>query len=122
TNSVSKLEYENVLLAYETSKANHKALQENYKLQEQQAEQQLINQETQSGINKVLQGNNELRAVIGGKVYNKFKELGDYVRRGEIIAVIGSPANLYAKLSTEVSELNRRYFFASLVISRPKLD
>jgi multidrug efflux pump subunit AcrA (membrane-fusion protein) len=106
TNSVSKLEYENVLLAYETSKANHKALQESYKLQEQQAEQQLINQKTQSGINKVLQGNNELRAVIGGKVYNKFKELGDYVRRGEIIAVIGSPANLYAKLSVDESSIS----------------
>lgn len=105
-NSVSRLEYENVLLAFETSKANHKALQENYKLQEQQAEQQLINQETQSGINKVLQGNNELRAVIGGKVYNKFKELGDYVRRGEIIAVIGSPANLYAKLSIDESSIS----------------
>jgi multidrug efflux pump subunit AcrA (membrane-fusion protein) len=106
-NSVSKLEYENVLLAFETSKANHKALQENYKLQKQQAEQQLINQKTQSGINKVLQGNNELRAVIGGKVYNKFKELGDYVRRGEIIAVIGSPANLYAKLSIDESSISK---------------
>jgi multidrug efflux pump subunit AcrA (membrane-fusion protein) len=106
-NSVSKLEYENVLLAFETSKANQKALQENYKLQKQQAEQQLINQKTQSGINKVLQGNNELRAVIGGKVYNKFKELGDYVRRGEIIAVIGSPANLYAKLSIDESSISK---------------
>lgn len=105
-NSVSKLEYENTLIAFETSKANYKALQENYKLQEQQAEQQLINQETQSGINKVLQGNNELRAVIGGKVYNKFKELGDYVRRGEVIAVIGSPANLYAKLSIDESSIS----------------
>ena len=105
-NSVSKLEYENTLIAFETSKANYKALQENYKLQEQQAEQQLINQETQSGINKVLQGNNELRAVIGGKVYNKFKELGDYVRRGEVIAVIGNPANLYAKLSIDESSIS----------------
>ncbi len=106
-NSVSKLEYENVLLAFETSKANYISLQENYKLQKQQAEQQLINQKTQSGINKVLQGNNELRAVIGGKVYNKFKELGDYVRRGEIIAVIGSPANLYAKLSIDESSISK---------------
>lgn len=105
-NSVSKLEYENTLIAFETSKANYKSLQENYKLQKQQAEQQHINQETQSGINKVLQGNNELRAVIGGKVYNKFKELGDYVRRGEIIAVIGNPANLYAKLSIDESSIS----------------
>lgn len=106
-NSVSKLEYENVLLAFETSKANFNSLQENYKLQKQQAEQQLINQRTQSGINKVLQGNNEIRAVIGGKVYNKYKELGDYVRRGEIIAVIGSPTNLYAKLSIDESSISK---------------
>lgn len=105
-NSVSKLEYENTVIAFETSKANYKALQENYKLQEQQAEQQLINQETQSGVNKVLQGNNELRAVIGGKVYNKFKELGDYVHRGEIIAVIGNPENLYTKLSIDESSIS----------------
>jgi len=106
TNSVSKLEYENTVVAFETSKANYRALQENYKLQEQQAEQQLINQKTQSGINKVLQGNNELRAIIGGKVYNKYKELGDYVRRGEIIAVIGNPANLYAKLSIDETSIS----------------
>ncbi len=106
-NSVSKLEYENVLLAFKTSKANYISLQENYKLQKQQAEQQLINQKTQSGINKVLQGNNELIAVIGGKVYNKYKELGDYVRRGEIIAVVGSPANLYAKLSIDESSISK---------------
>lgn len=106
-NSVSKLEYENVSLAFETSKANYISLQENYKLQKQQAEQQLINQKTQSAINQVLQGNNELRAVIGGKVYNKFKELGDYVRRGEIIAVIGSPSNLYAKLSIDESSISK---------------
>lgn len=107
SNSVSKLEYENILLALETSKANYLALQENYKLQEQQAEQQRINQKTQSDINKVLQGNNELRAVIGGKVYNKFKELGDYVRRGEIIAVIGNPTDIYAKLSIDETSISR---------------
>ena len=89
SNSVSKLEYENIQLAYENSKATFISLQENYKLQKQIAEQQLINQQSQSGVNKVLQGNNELRAVVGGKIYLKMKELGDYVRRGEIIAVIG---------------------------------
>ena len=106
-NSVSKLEYENVVFAFETSKANYISLQENYKLQKQQAEQQLINQKTQRGINKVLQGNNELRAVIGGKVYNKYKELGDYVRRGEIITVIGDPTNLYVKLSIDESSISK---------------
>ncbi len=105
SNSVSKLEYENIQLAYETANANYISLQENYKLQKQQSEQQLISQQTQSDVNKVLKGNNELKAVIGGKVYNKFKELGDYVRRGEVIAVIGDPKSLYAKLSIDESSI-----------------
>jgi len=107
SNSVSKLEYENMQLAYENSKANFISLQENYRLQKQIAEQQLISQQSQSGVNKVLQGNNELRAVVGGKVYTKMKELGDYVRRGEIIAVIGNPNNLYAKLSIDESSMSK---------------
>jgi multidrug efflux pump subunit AcrA (membrane-fusion protein) len=107
TNSVSKLEYENMVLAYENSKANYLTIKENYNLQKQLAEQQLINQQSQSGVNKVLQGNNELRAVVGGKVYTKMKELGDYVRRGEIIAVIGNPNNLYAKLSIDESSMSK---------------
>jgi len=105
SNSVSKLEYENIQLAYETANANYIALQENYKLQKQQTEQQLISQQTQTNVNKVLQENNEIKAVIGGKVYNKFKELGDYVKRGEVIAVIGDPGNIYAKLSIDESSI-----------------
>lgn len=107
SNSVSKLEYENILIAFETSYSNYLGLEENYKLQKQQTEQQYITQKTQRDINKVLQGNNELKAVIGGKVYNKFKELGDYVRRGEVIAVIGSPDNIYAELSVDESSISK---------------
>ena len=107
SNSVSKLEYENMLLIYENSKANYLSLKENYNHQKQLAEQQLIAQRSQSEVNKVLQGNNELRVVVGGKVYTKNKELGDYVRRGEIIATIGNPKNLYTKLSIDESSMSK---------------
>lgn len=107
SNSVSKLEYENMQLAYENSKANFLSLQENYKLQKQIAKQQLISQQSQSGVNRVLKGNNELRAVVGGRVFIRYKELGDYVRRGEVIAVIGNPSNLYAKLSIDESSISK---------------
>lgn len=106
-NSVSKLEYETVLLTLETSKANYLALLQSYKLQKQQAEQLLINQQSQTDINKVLQGNNELRAIIGGKVYKKYKELGDYISRGGIIAKIGSPNDIYAELSIDETSISK---------------
>jgi len=81
TNSVSKLEYENVELAYENSKTAFQVQQENYRQLQQQAEQQLILQNNQKEVNGVLKNQNEIRAVVGGKVYKKLKQLGDYVRR-----------------------------------------
>ena len=105
--SVSKLEYENISLAKENSKASLAALQENYNVLKQQAEQQLIIQQSQSQVNSVLRGNNEIKAVIGGKVFNKLKQLGDYVRKGDVIAIIGDENNLYAKLSIDETNISR---------------
>lgn len=105
--SVSKLEYENVLLNLENSKTSLTVLQENYKLLKQQAEQQLIVQQSQKEANLVNEKNNEIRAVIGGKVYKQRKELGDYVRRGDVIAEIGNPDKLYALLNIDENNISK---------------
>ncbi|MEX1239928.1 MAG: HlyD family efflux transporter periplasmic adaptor subunit [Cyclobacteriaceae bacterium] len=107
SNSVSKLEYENILLALQNSKTNIIGLQENYKLLRQQADQQLIIQKSQKDINSVSQNYNALRAVIGGKVYLMEKELGDYIRKGDVIAEMGSPKHLYALLSVDESSISK---------------
>jgi multidrug efflux pump subunit AcrA (membrane-fusion protein) len=106
-NSVSKLEYENVLLSYENSKTAFIAAKENYELQKQQAEQQLIIQQSQKRLNTVAKKYNEIKAVFGGKVYTKKKEVGDYVRKGDVIAVIGSKHNLYALLNVDESNISK---------------
>jgi multidrug efflux pump subunit AcrA (membrane-fusion protein) len=107
SNSVSKLEYENIVLALENSKTNLSNLQQAYKLQKQQAEQQLISQKSQKNINSFYSGNNNIKAVIGGKVYKKMKETGDYVRKGDIIAVIGNADELYARLNIDESNISK---------------
>ncbi len=105
--SVSKLEYENMELAMENSKSSLTGLQENYKLLEQQAEQQLISQKSQTDVNAVLKENNEIRAVVGGKVFQKQKQLGDYVKKGDVIAIIGNPDYIYAKLSVDETNISK---------------
>jgi multidrug resistance efflux pump len=107
TNSVSKLEYENVALAYENSKAAFLVQQENYRQLKQQADQQLILQRAQRDVNGVVKNQNEIRAIVGGKVYKKLKQLGDYVRRGDVIAEIGDRTNIYAKLSVDETNIKR---------------
>ena len=106
-NSVAKLDFENMGVALENSKANLKSLEENYDLLKQQAEQQLIIQKSQTGINAFLRHNNEIRAVVGGKVYKKQKQLGDYVRKADAIAVIGDPNDIYAKLSIDETNISK---------------
>ena len=105
--SVSKLEYENAVLAFENSAANLTSLQENYNLLKQQADQQLIIQKSQTGINSFFQGNNEIRAIVGGKIYQKQKQLGDYVKKGDVIAVIGNENDIYAKLSIDETNISK---------------
>jgi multidrug resistance efflux pump len=105
--SVSRLEYENMELAMENSQTTLTALDENYKLLQQQARQQLISQKSQTDVNAVVKENDEIRAVIGGKVFQKQKQLGDYVKRGDVIAVIGNQDNLYAKLNIDETNISK---------------
>ncbi|MCF6183074.1 MAG: HlyD family efflux transporter periplasmic adaptor subunit [Bacteroidales bacterium] len=105
--SVSKLEYENIMLAYESSKTNYETAKENYRFLKQQADRQLIIQKTQKNINTILESYNKIKAVIGGKIYKKNKEIGDYVRKGDIIAVIGDPYKLYALLNVDESNISK---------------
>jgi len=114
--SVSELEYENAELAMENSKANLAALQESYNLSKQQAEQQLITQKSQTDVNGVLRENNEIKSVIGGKVFQKQKQPGDYVKKGDVIAVIGDQNNIYAKLSIDETNISKIRVGQSVII------
>ena len=107
SNSVSKLEYENMVLALETSKTNLSGLEQTYDLQKQQAEQQLIAQNAQKNVNSFLSQNNQVKAIVGGKVYQKMKEQGDYVKKGDVIATIGNADDIYARLSIDESNISK---------------
>jgi len=107
TNSVSRTEYDNMQLQYQTSKANYANSIENFNLLKQQAEQQVIINEAQKDINKDMSGNNEITAVFNGKVFNKFKQKGDFVRKGDVIATIGEPDFIYAKVSIDESSIGK---------------
>ena len=106
-NSVSKLEYENIVLILNDSKTNLLSLQENYKLLKQQADQQLIIQKSQKDVDDVSENYNEIKAIVGGKVYELKKELGDYIKKGDVIAVIGNPEKLYALLSVDETNISK---------------
>ncbi len=107
SNSVSQVEAENALLKYRTAQASYQSSIEAYNLQEQQARQALINQKAQKEVSGTSLGNNRIRAVVGGKVYKKHKQRGDYVRAGDVIAELGDARLIYAKVSVDESNIRK---------------
>lgn len=105
--SVSKLESENAELALRTSRANLDALQQQLANLRRQANQAVVAQRAQTDVNQVSAGNNTVKAILSGKVYRRFKQLGDYVRRGEVIAVIGDAKQLHARLSVDEGNISK---------------
>lgn len=107
SNSVSALEYENSRLQFYTSKANYINSVENYEVLKQQAEQSLITNESQKEISQVVVANNTITTVFEGKVYRKFKNKGDYVRKGDVIATIGDSKFMYAKVNIDEGNIEK---------------
>lgn len=107
SNSIAKVEYENMQLNLSNSTAALKVLEEQYNNLQIQANQQVEIQKQQSGVNNSIVVYNRVVTVVGGKVYKKRKELGDYVRKGDVIAEIGNPAKIYAYLSIDESNISK---------------
>jgi HlyD family secretion protein len=57
--------------------------------------------------NSIVLSKNQIKAVKSGKVYKKYKQIGDYVTRGEAIALIGEPTNIYAKVNIDESNIGK---------------
>lgn len=105
SNSVAKLEYENTQVAVSNSKASLSVLQEQYNNLMVQAGQQVVIQEQQAAVNNSIVSYNRVTTIVGGKVYKKRKQVGDYVRKGDVIAVIGNPGKIYAKLNIDETNM-----------------
>ena len=103
--SVSELEYENTILTATTSRATLNALQQQYNNLRIIAQQQAVSQRSMAVVNTIIKDQNRVRAIINGKVYEKQKQLGDYVRKGDVIAIIANPKLIYAKLSVDETNM-----------------
>jgi multidrug resistance efflux pump len=107
SNSIAKVDFENTELQYKTSKSNYESSLENYKQLKIQANQQVISNKVAKEVNSVVLNKNQIKAVKSGKVFKKYKQIGDYVTRGEAIALIGEPTNIYAKVNIDESNIGK---------------
>jgi HlyD family secretion protein len=106
-NSIAKSEYDNSVLQYNTSKKNYESSIENYRQLQKQYNEQLINNSTQKQISHILFSNNKVKALVNGKVYKKYKQPGDFVKKGDVIALIGDAEFIYARVNVDESNIGR---------------
>lgn len=103
--SISKLEYENVQLTAKNSLANLNALKKQYDQIWQQAKQQNITAKSQVRNSQIIQNYNQIVVPENGTVIKKLKTNGDYVRKGDVIATLANAKKIEAVLNVDENSI-----------------
>lgn len=112
----AKVEYENAQLNAKNSLANLNALQKQKLQILQQAKVQQISTKGQVQNSQVIQNYNQIIATESGTVIKKFKTKGDYVRKGEVIAVIADEQKVEAVLNVDENNIGKIHIGQSVFI------
>ena len=105
--SIAKVEYENMLLAAENSLSQLNALKKQYQQVLQQSKQNYINTENQLKNNQVVLGYNKLVIPQKGTIIKKLKFSGDYVKKGDVIAVIADENKVEGVLNVDENSIGK---------------
>lgn len=105
--SASRLEMENAQLAYETAKNNWLAAKKRLQQIEQQADWTLAQQQAQAVQQGKASQYNQVKALSAGTVLRLMKRVGDFVRKGDVIAVMASGQQLVAQLNVDENSIKK---------------
>lgn len=105
--SVAKVEYENMQLTAKNSLFSLNALKKQKLQILQQAEIQKIASKGQAENSRIVRGFNHITATVSGTVIKKLKSKGDYVRKGDIIATIADDQKVEAVLNVDENNIGK---------------
>ncbi|MFI0427189.1 MAG: efflux RND transporter periplasmic adaptor subunit [Flavobacterium sp.] len=105
--SIAKVEYENMQLAAENSLSQLNALKKQYQQVLQQSKQNYINTENQLKNNQVVLSYNKLVVPQKGTIIKKLKFSGDYVKKGDVIAVIADENKVEGVLNVDENSIGK---------------
>lgn len=104
--AVASIEHERATLALENARTEYKNASERYRQAATQARQQLLLQQAQRDINQTVSSHNQIKAIKDGKVYQKLRQEGDFVRQGEPVARIGG-TRIRARVSIDEANISK---------------
>lgn len=105
--AVTKKEFEQYQLSTKNSKENLIALQEQYQNLKLQNKQILIQQQNSYNLNIDNLKKNKIKSTISGKVITLYKQKGDYIKRGEVLALVANNNKIYAQLNVDEDGIDK---------------
>ncbi|MEY4330746.1 MAG: hypothetical protein RL609_1494 [Bacteroidota bacterium] len=105
--SVSKLELENAQLAYESAKTNWIAAKKRMAQIQQQADWTQAGQEAVAAQQRNASGYNLVQSLAKSRVMKLMKKAGDYVRKGDVIAVMAGTQQIVAQLNVDENSIKK---------------
>lgn len=103
--STSKVAMENAQLAEKNSYSSWMSLKNQYNAILLQAKQQQIISKGQLQNSLVATDFNKIQSLQSGTIIKKFKNKGDYVRRGEVVAIIANKESIEAVVNVDENSI-----------------
>ena len=105
--AVTKTQYDQIALAFEVSSNDLKSANENFKRNKDQLQVELKNAQSVVAASNLDFGNYSVRSVMDGVVYETYKDVGEAVRRTELVALIGEKGNKILELSVDQQDIDK---------------
>lgn len=105
--AVTKAQYDQAALAFEVSSNDLKSAQENYKRTKEQLQVEWKNAQSILAASNLDYGNYSIRSVMNGMVYETYKDLGEAVRRTELVALVGEKGAKILELSVDQQDVDK---------------
>ncbi len=103
-NATSKSDLERVELIYRTSKNDVAARQKAWSRTKNQLYVDLQNTRSNYRVNAREGDNYRIRSIESARVYEVYKKVGELVRKGEAIALLGNPNEVYLQLAVDETD------------------
>ncbi|RDB02997.1 efflux RND transporter periplasmic adaptor subunit [Runella aurantiaca] len=106
-NATAKADLERVELAYRTSKNDLAARQKALARTKSQLYVDLQNTRSNFRVNAREGDNYRIRSIESARVYEVYKKVGELVRKGEAIALLGNPNEVYLQLAVDETDFSK---------------
>ena len=105
--AVTKSQFDQMALAYEVSSNDLRSAREGYTRTKQQMDVELKNAQSVVAASNLDYGNYSIKSTMDGMVYETYKDMGEAVRRTELVALIGEKGAKILELSVDQQDIDK---------------